>query len=90
MAHSHKHEHCPHVLKFCEPCRLVYCTKCPETFRTNAEWARDHRCNWSYYTPTYTYTATNGLQGVTGAAYPPQSTGNLSIVADPGTNHAEH
>ena len=40
MSHKH-HDHCDHSLKWCRDCRAAYCTKCPETFRTNAEWARD-------------------------------------------------
>lgn len=57
MAHSH-HKHCNHDVKWCHDCRAVYCTRCPETFRTNAEWLRDHKCHDGWYFRSYYNTQT--------------------------------
>ena len=63
---SHQHKTCKHVLKFCESCDTVFCTRCDK------EW----KFPPTYWTWTYPYsygtTVTNG-------GYP-ASSGNVTTL----------
>jgi len=34
----HEHKECEHTLKYCEKCKVWYCTKCGKEFYEKANW----------------------------------------------------
>lgn len=47
---NHSHSHCPHDLKYCEHCDVVYCTKC------DREWGGHQHYTWYYAGTPYRVT----------------------------------
>jgi hypothetical protein len=81
MKHDH-HQHCAHVLAFCEKCDVPYCSKC------NFEWAKP--CNQWHYNWTTTpnipwYTTTGGTLSVSDTTSGLSST-NVSHLAHSGVS----
>ena len=61
--HNHNHDHCKHVLEYCEKCDVVYCTKCYK------EWSQ---YNWTWTYPnssTTTITSPDFVCGSMGNVY---------------------
>ena len=46
--HNHNHNHCSHMVKYCQICDVAYCSKCGKEWRNGPQYYYPYRWGGAY------------------------------------------